>query len=323
MTEQNSQPKENFGYDVFLSYSSQDYKWVREKLLPRLKRANVRVIDETGFTIGAPIIQERERAVQQSRYTLLVISPAWLDSSWPAFDELLTSSFGMETRTWRAIPLMIAPCELPPRLQMLVKVDLTAAEIQGWRRLLRALKNLPEQAVGDTDAELTADTLPVHEQTQDPIANRLRAWIADHIITLRRIGVGALVASILTIIGLWADMLSIGQWLWPAASPATIIITTAPTAMPQSTPTSFTYGVTVLDAVGQPIAHAQVMIEIEDRAPLEDEADSSGFARIEVPASYVERAGRLRVYADGFTSHDQDIDIYPDRLPNTVRLARQ
>ena len=79
---------------------------------------------------------------------------------------------------------------------------------------------------------------------------------------------------------------------------------------------------TVLDADGQPVAHAQVMLEIEGKAPLEDEADSSGYARIEVPASYVERPGRLRVYADGFTSHDQDIDIYPDRLPNTVRLPR-
>jgi len=93
----------------------------------------LRTIDEADFAIGAPILQERERAVQQSRYTLLVISRAWLDSSWQVFDELLTSSFGMETRTWRAIPLIMAPCDLPPRLHMLVKVDLTAEERQGWR----------------------------------------------------------------------------------------------------------------------------------------------------------------------------------------------
>lgn len=86
MAQPTSQSNERFGYDVFLSYSSQDYSWVCEKLLPRLKRATVRVIDEIGFTIGAPLI--------------------------------------METHTWRAIPLIIAPCQLLLRLQMLVKVEM-------------------------------------------------------------------------------------------------------------------------------------------------------------------------------------------------------
>lgn len=326
MAQPTSQHNERFVYDVFLSYSTQDYPWVREKLLPRLKRANVRLIDETSFTISAPIIQERERAVLQSRYTVLVISPAWLDSSWQAFDELLTISFGMQTLTWRVIPLIITSCELPPRLQMLVGVDLTTAETQGWRRLLRTLKNLPEQAVDGTDAELTADTSLAHEQTQASIAgivSRLRTWSDDHIIALRRIGISALVASLLTLIGLWADLLSISQWLWPATSPAIVVPTTTPTAMPESTPTSFTYGVTVLDVAGQPILHAQVIIEIEGKAPLENEADSQGFARLEVPAGYTERPGRLRVLADGFAAFAQDIELYPERLPNTVRLTRQ
>lgn len=313
MAQSTSQSNERFVYDVFLSYSPQDYPWVREKLLPRLKRANVRLIDETGFTIGAPIIQER--AVQQSRYTVLVISPAWLDSSWQAFDELLTSSFGMETRTWRAIPLLIAPCELPPRLRMLVKVDLTTDETQGWQRLLRTLKVQSNGVVNDTDPGVAVDAPPT------ALTSYLRRWLADHIVTLRRITVGALVAALLTLIGLWADLLSISQWWWPATTPAAVVTPTT-LATPSPTPVSFTYSVTVLDGEGQPVPHAQVIVEIAGKAPLEDEADSQGFARLEVSAIYAASAGRLRVRADGFGAFAQDIELYPARLPNTVRLTR-
>ena len=120
----------------------------------------------------------------------------------------------------------------------------------------------------------------------------------------------------LVIIGVWVN-----GWLRSQPhQPPPLPTATATVALP--TPASFTYGVTVLDASDQPIAHAQVSLEIQGRAPLEDEADSSGYTRIQVPASYVESAGRLRVYADGFTPFDQHIDIYPERLPNTVRLTR-
>ena len=106
-------------------------------------------------------------------------------------------------------------------------------------------------------------------------------------------------------------------------NPTATITVAAPTATPQSIPASFTYGVTVLDVEGQPIPHAEVTIEIGGKAALEDEADSSGFARIEVPASHTERPGLLRVRAAGFDPFDQNIELYQDRLPNTVRLTRQ
>ena len=101
--------------------------------------------------------------------------------------------------------------------------------------------------------------------------------------------------------------------------PATATNTPAPTA----TPAAFTYGVTVLDATGQPITDAQVIIEIQAKASLENEVDEDGHARIEVPANYAERPGRLRVRAAGFEAFDQNFDIYQGRLPNTVRLTRQ
>lgn len=72
------------------------------------------------------------------------------------------------------------------------------------------------------------------------------------------------------------------------------------TPAPTSTPSAFLYGVTVLDGDNQPIPNAQVLIEIQGKAPLENSVDEHGYAEVEVPTSHAGRAGRLRVRADGF-----------------------
>lgn len=141
-------------------------------------------------------------------------------------------------------------------------------------------------------------------------------------LTPHRVWLGATLVVVLVIIGAWGNSWLQSQPHQPPPLPTATATVAPPTPTPHPTPASFTYFVTVLDADGQPVAHAQVMLEIEDKASLEDETDSLGSARIQVPASYLERAGRLRVYADGFTTYDQNIDIYRDRLPNTVRLPR-
>ena len=46
-----------FAYDVFISYSHRDAEWVRGWLLPRLRRAGLRVcIDYDCFDLGEPIV---------------------------------------------------------------------------------------------------------------------------------------------------------------------------------------------------------------------------------------------------------------------------
>ena len=98
---------------------------------------------------------------------------------------------------------------------------------------------------------------------------------------------------------------------------------TAPTdnAPTDTASAAFTYIVNVLDEDDQPIPQAQLIIEIEGKAPLENEADDDGYARIAVPASHAGRPGLVRVRAADYAAFSQNIDIYEDRLPNTVRLA--
>ena len=70
-----------YTYDVFISYSHADQEWVRRELPPRLERAGLEVIiDYRDFEPGAPLTTEMERAVLESRKTVLVLTPSYLDS---------------------------------------------------------------------------------------------------------------------------------------------------------------------------------------------------------------------------------------------------
>ncbi len=80
----------DFRYDVFISYSHRDVEWVRSELLKRLESCGLQVcIDFRDFEVGAPSIFEMERAVLMSRKTLLVLTPAYINSAWTGFEQLV------------------------------------------------------------------------------------------------------------------------------------------------------------------------------------------------------------------------------------------
>lgn len=130
------------------------------------------------------------------------------------------------------------------------------------------------------------------------------------------------------------------HWLWtiltlltlsacqPIAAPpvattpaATVTNPPAPTATLPPTPAGFTYGVTVFDAENHPVPDAHVLIEIEGQPPLDEYADANGYARIVVPSTHAARPGRLTVNARGYEVTISNIDLYQERLPDTVRLV--
>ena len=112
----------NKEYDLFISYADADRPWVEGYLLDALTQAGVRYLSETAFRLGAPRVQEFQRAVQQSQRTLLVVSPAYLADSSKRFVDLLGQAYGDETQTWPVIPLVLQPVQLEPRLAMLVQL---------------------------------------------------------------------------------------------------------------------------------------------------------------------------------------------------------
>jgi hypothetical protein len=114
-----------FVYDLFISHAEADRAWVEGYLLDALQSAGVRCSTEAAFTVGMPRLSEFERAISQSRQTLLVLSPAYLADPYTNLVEGLVTRYGVESGTWPVIPLILRPVELPMRLALLVSLDAT------------------------------------------------------------------------------------------------------------------------------------------------------------------------------------------------------
>ena len=80
-----------FEHDLFLSYASADHAWVQGYLIPALGVPRERLITHDDFRLGAPRVNEIERAVTTSRYSILILSPAYLADEWSNLSEQLAS----------------------------------------------------------------------------------------------------------------------------------------------------------------------------------------------------------------------------------------
>jgi len=139
MTEQTE-----YQYDVFISYSHADQEWVRGDLLPQLEGVGLKVIiDYRDFEIGVPSLINMERAVENSRHTLIVLTPAWLKSEWTEFESLLAGTADPVGRRRKLIPLMLKSCKLPSRIAMLAYADFTQPHDHAnqFSRLLEQLRS--------------------------------------------------------------------------------------------------------------------------------------------------------------------------------------
>ena len=117
-------PNLDDAYDVFISYSHSNAQWVWATLLPRLENAGLRVcLDRRDFAIGVPSLVNMERAVDNSRHTLLVLTPAWVNSEWTEFESLLAGTSDPAGRRRKLLPLLLEPCQPPPRIAMLTCAD--------------------------------------------------------------------------------------------------------------------------------------------------------------------------------------------------------
>jgi hypothetical protein len=140
-------PADEFAYDVFLSYRDQDpdKTWARKTLLPRLEQDGLKVIEQRRFRLGAPIVKETERAVTQSRYTLSVLSPAYIDGNFTDLESVLAEHLGLENSQRRLLAVMREYCK--PRLGMRARMWLDMSEDDEFddnlERLVFELKQPP------------------------------------------------------------------------------------------------------------------------------------------------------------------------------------
>ncbi|MCB0121891.1 MAG: hypothetical protein KDE58_06580, partial [Caldilineaceae bacterium] len=197
---------------------------------------------------------------------------------------------------------------------------LTNQALNNWHAILqeaekRVLLVRLLEVVGDEYGEnpkFQAIRMQVHAQQAIPnYSNRMQ-------MTLWQMGFGILLIGLLVIVGVYAL-----PTFHPDREAANTPVATVTEATPQPTATGFIYGVKVLDAAGQYIADAQVIVDIQGYPPLENGTDDFGYTLIEVPSDYAAKPGHLRVIATGYEPFDQFIGIYPEQLPNEIQLTRQ
>lgn len=126
-------------YDVFISYSHHDADWTHNNLRKRLEAHGVRVRIDSDFAIGSYSVAAMEEAVRDSRHTLAVLTPQWVESQWASFEGLLAVTEAPLRR--KLLPLLLRECKLPIHIQALVRADFTdpGKRDAEFAKLLRAI----------------------------------------------------------------------------------------------------------------------------------------------------------------------------------------
>jgi hypothetical protein len=115
-------------HDVFVSYRRRepDRSWVKHRFVPAMRAAGIRVfLDDDDFRLGEPLIEAMTRGVEVSRYTVAVLTHAYLESTFSEIESLMAEHLGLENAQARLIGIMREP--VTPRLSMRLRIwlDLT------------------------------------------------------------------------------------------------------------------------------------------------------------------------------------------------------
>lgn len=144
-----AQTVDGFVYDAYLSFADcePDATWVWTTLVPALEKAGVRVaISGVVQEPGVALVVETERAIRQSKRTVIVLSHAYLADHMTEFENVLAQSMGIQEGAYRLLPVQIeaiAENRLPTRLSMLTTLDLTHP-YRGQTELARLVRALQQ-----------------------------------------------------------------------------------------------------------------------------------------------------------------------------------
>jgi len=133
-------------YDAYLSYCEDDpddRAWVAGVVVPFLEGLGIKLcLESRDFRLGASRVEEIDRVVGESRYTIAVITPAYLASAFDAYESVLAAHVAIESRAPRLIPLIRRRCPLALHTRMTAALDVSLdAEVPAaLQRLAIALR---------------------------------------------------------------------------------------------------------------------------------------------------------------------------------------
>jgi hypothetical protein len=134
-------------YHAFISYrhGDPDEAFAR-KVLHTVEAAGFRAaIDERDFDANATFLEEMERCIRESEYTLAVLSPRYLESGNTEEEAVICKVLDMAERKRRLVPLMIEKVQRPIWLYGIVGIDFTKAEplVEPFEKLKQMLGKSP------------------------------------------------------------------------------------------------------------------------------------------------------------------------------------
>src|SRR2546423_973360 len=142
--------EQDYSYDLFISYNRADEAWART-LATRVEQEEwrgkkLRVFFAPWDIRPGESVEERlDRALSESRFVGLVLSPESVDSQWVSEEWYSTHHAGMKRKERRLIPLHRRACEIPLFLDHLNRIDFRDDEKfdDGLRLLLVVLREEP------------------------------------------------------------------------------------------------------------------------------------------------------------------------------------
>ncbi len=226
--------QDSFQYDAFVSYHPADEEWLYTYLLPRLEADKVRVITEADFAGGSNQITEIEGAIRNSRCTVAILTPAWLQSHWNNFESILAQNLSLADLKRKVIPVLLQPCEVPVRLRHLVVVDLT-----NEKRREQRVRKLAQDIFGRSFVPPPA--LPRQGEDWRDFWPQARRWLRRHRRRVRwagvAVGMGLVFLLMLLQIGPfrpapgWSDLGFRGQGAYAIARVGDYLLVSSDTAV--------------------------------------------------------------------------------------------
>lgn len=131
--------------DLFISYVPTDGDWVEHYLVKGLEPLKLKIKHEATFTPGVPPLIESEQGIINSRWTLLVLSPAYVGDNYEQFIKLIAQTHSINSKHWSVIVLKLHPVHLPPSLAVHPTLDATSES--KWPVALKDLCEILKQSV--------------------------------------------------------------------------------------------------------------------------------------------------------------------------------
>jgi hypothetical protein len=118
----------DYKYDAFISYRrSEPDRTFAFDLVRKLEAVGFSIaLDERDFSPQATFLEEMERCIKESRFTLAVSSPRYFQSGNTQEEAIICKVLDMNDRKRRLIPLKLEATEMPVWLYNIVGVDFTS-----------------------------------------------------------------------------------------------------------------------------------------------------------------------------------------------------